>query len=71
VNPLPCLRRSGYAQAGARGGESFCCYFLFNGGSKMAKLMIKNIGTLVSGNISNPVLNADTLMIEGGLIQEE
>ena len=35
----------------------------------MAKLMIKNIGTLVSGNISNPVLNGDTLMIEGGLIQ--
>jgi enamidase len=36
----------------------------------MPKLMIKNIGTLVSGNISNPVLNADTLMIEGGLIQK-
>jgi enamidase len=35
----------------------------------MAKLMIKNIGTLVSGNISNPILNADTLIIEGGLIQ--
>jgi len=35
----------------------------------MAKLMIKNIGTLVSGNISNPVLNADTIIIEGGLIQ--
>jgi enamidase len=35
----------------------------------MPKLMIKNIGTLVSGNISNPVLEADTLMIEGGLIQ--
>jgi enamidase len=35
----------------------------------MAKLMIKNIGTLVSGNISNPVLNADTILIEGGLIQ--
>ena len=35
----------------------------------MGKLMIKNIGTLVSGNISNPVLNADTLIIEGGLIQ--
>ena len=35
----------------------------------MAKLMIKNIGTLVSGNISNPLLNADTLIIEGGLIQ--
>jgi len=35
----------------------------------MAKLMIKNIGTLVSGNISNPVLNADAILIEGGLIQ--
>src|SRR4030066_856751 len=35
----------------------------------MTKLMIKNIGALVSGNISNPFLNADTLMIEGGLIQ--
>ena len=35
----------------------------------MGKLMIKNIGTLVSGNISNPVLEADTLFIEGGLIQ--
>jgi len=31
--------------------------------------MIKNIGTLVSGNISNPILNADTLIIDGGLIQ--
>ena len=31
--------------------------------------MIKNIGTLVSGDISNPLLNADTLIIEGGLIQ--
>jgi len=35
----------------------------------MAKLMIKNIGTLVSGEISNPILEADTLLIEGGLIQ--
>ena len=35
----------------------------------MSKLMIKNIGTLVSGNISNPILNADTLIIDGGLIQ--
>jgi len=35
----------------------------------MAKLMIKNIGTLVSGNISNPILNADTLLIEGGLVR--
>ncbi len=31
--------------------------------------MIKNIGTLVSGDISNPILKADTLLIEGGLIQ--
>jgi len=35
----------------------------------MAKLMIKNIGTLVSGDISNPILNADAVLIEGGLIQ--
>jgi enamidase len=35
----------------------------------MPKLMIKNIGTLVSGNISNPVLDADAILIEGGLIQ--
>ncbi|MGO8991395.1 MAG: amidohydrolase family protein [bacterium] len=35
----------------------------------MAKLMMKNIGTLVSGNISNPVLDADALILEGGLIQ--
>jgi len=35
----------------------------------MAKLMIKNIGTLVSGDISNPVLNADAIVVEGGLIQ--
>ena len=31
--------------------------------------MIKNIGTLASGNISNPILDADTIVIEGGLIQ--
>ena len=35
----------------------------------MAKLMIKNIGALVSGEISSPILDADTLLIEGGLIQ--
>jgi enamidase len=35
----------------------------------MAKLMIKSIGTLVSGDISNPISNADTLLIEGGVIQ--
>ncbi len=31
--------------------------------------MIKNIGTLVSGDISNPVLKADALLVEGSLIQ--
>jgi len=31
--------------------------------------MIKNIGTLVSGDISNPLLTGDGLIIEGGLIQ--
>jgi len=31
--------------------------------------MIKNIGTLVSGNISSPLLNADAIVVEGGLIQ--
>jgi enamidase len=35
----------------------------------MGKLMIKKIGTLVSGDISNPILKGDTLLIEGGLIQ--
>ena len=35
----------------------------------MGKLMIKNIGALVSGEISNPILDADTLLIEGGLIR--
>src|SRR4030042_873648 len=45
------------------------CFFSEKGRIHMTKLMIKNIGALVSGNISNPILNADTLMIEGGLIQ--
>ena len=35
----------------------------------MAKLLIKNIGTLVSGDIFNPILNADALLVEGGVIQ--
>ena len=35
----------------------------------MGKMMIKNIGTLVSGDISNPVLKADALLVEGSLIQ--
>ncbi|RPI99972.1 MAG: Enamidase, partial [Deltaproteobacteria bacterium] len=35
----------------------------------MVKMMIKNIGVLVSGEISNPILEGDTLLVEGGLIQ--
>jgi enamidase len=35
----------------------------------MPKLMIKNIGTVVSGDISNPLLTGDALIVEGGLIQ--
>ena len=35
----------------------------------MGKVIIKNIGTLVSGDISNPILSADSLLIDGGLIQ--
>jgi len=35
----------------------------------MPKLMIKNIGTLVSGDLSRPLLNADAILIEGGMIQ--
>ena len=35
----------------------------------MGKLMIKKIGALVSGDISNPLLKGDSLLIEGGLIQ--
>ena len=35
----------------------------------MPKLVIKNIGTLVSGDISNPLLTGDALIVEGGLNQ--
>lgn len=35
----------------------------------MTKLMIKNIGILVSGDISQPLLKGDTLLIERGLIK--
>jgi enamidase len=43
--------------------------FKWSGGLKMARLLIKNIGTLVSGDIFNPILNADALLVEGGVIQ--
>ncbi len=35
----------------------------------MGKLMIRNIGTLVSGDMLSPLLHADSVLIEGGLIQ--
>jgi enamidase len=35
----------------------------------MARLLIKNIGTLVSGDIFHPILEANALFIEGGVIQ--
>jgi len=35
----------------------------------MAGLLIKNIGTLVSGDISNPILKADAVLIGGGVIR--
>jgi enamidase len=34
----------------------------------MPKLLIKNIGTLVSGDISRPLLNADAILVNGGII---
>ncbi|MFP3928226.1 MAG: amidohydrolase family protein [Desulfobacteraceae bacterium] len=34
----------------------------------MSKVMLKNIGTLVSGDINNPILSADALWIEEGRI---
>jgi enamidase len=35
----------------------------------MARMMIRNIGALVSGDVFNPILNADALLVEGGVIQ--
>ena len=36
----------------------------------MSSLLIKNIGTLVSGDLKTPVRSADSLFIENGLIQQ-
>jgi enamidase len=36
----------------------------------MAKVLLKNIGTLVSGDIENPILKADAIWIEEGLIKQ-
>jgi len=36
----------------------------------MPKVLLKNIGTLVSGDIENPILKADAIWIEEGLIKK-
>jgi enamidase len=36
----------------------------------MSKVLLKNIGTLISGDIANPLLKADAIWIEEGLIKE-
>jgi len=36
----------------------------------MSKVLLKNIGTLVSGDIVNPILKADAIWIEDGLIKK-
>jgi len=35
---------------------------------KSGKVVIKNIGLLLSGDIDNPVLSADTIVVNDGLI---
>ena len=37
---------------------------------KSGKVVIKNIGLLLSGNIDQPILEADTIVILDGIIQE-
>ena len=36
----------------------------------MSKFLLKNIGTLVSGDISNPILKGDAILIEDGKIKQ-
>ena len=36
----------------------------------MSSVLIKNIGTLVSGDINNPLLQADSIFVENGIISE-
>jgi enamidase len=35
----------------------------------MGKMLIRNIGTLVSGNVSDPILDADSILIADGKIK--
>ncbi|HEU4346056.1 MAG TPA: Enamidase, partial [Candidatus Binatia bacterium] len=36
----------------------------------MASLLIKNIGTLATGKLENPLRSADSIFIDNGLIRE-
>jgi len=36
----------------------------------MSDLILKNIGTIISGDISNPILKGDAILIEGGKIKQ-
>jgi enamidase len=40
------------------------------GDSKMSKVLLKNIGTIVSGDTSNPLLEGDAILVEQGKIQK-
>ncbi len=37
---------------------------------EMSKIFLKNIGTLISGDISNPILKANAILIEDGKIKQ-
>lgn len=37
---------------------------------KMSKVLLKNIGTIVSGDISNPILSAGAILIENGKVKK-
>jgi enamidase len=36
----------------------------------MPKVLLKNIGTIVSGNIANPIIEGDAILIEDGIIRK-
>ena len=36
----------------------------------MSKVLIKNIGTIISGDITNPILSGDAVSVEDGKIKK-
>ena len=36
----------------------------------MSKVLLKNIGTIVSGDIADPILPGDTILIQDGKIKQ-